>query len=199
MESSPGPLPGRSDSAVDGLPDQRHHASPPVSDLAGSLRLRLQTGPSMTYPDVHGWPPPRLAVTLPGTPQAQGSKIKNAAGAMYDTNKELRAWRADAIHTIIGAFTGPKIYGPVVVDATFKYARPRNHFGTGRNATTVKPSAPIWKATAPDLDKLQRALGDALTQAGVIADDRLIVRWECGKQWTEKAPCTDVWLWESEP
>jgi Holliday junction resolvase RusA-like endonuclease len=50
------------------------------------------------------------------------------------------------------------------------------HYGTGRNAELVKLSAPIFKATAPDSDKLIRLIGDALTIAGVIADDALIVR-----------------------
>lgn len=38
-----------------------------------------------------------------------------------------------------------------------------------------------WRASTPDLDKLQRAIGDALTTSALIADDRLIVAWTAVK------------------
>ena len=60
-----------------------------------------------------------------------------------------------------------------------------------RNAGVLKDSAPGGKATAPDLDKLCRALGDALTQSGVLRDDALIVEWVARKQWARKP---DTWL-----
>ena len=55
----------------------------------------------------------------------------------------------------------------------------------------LKPSAPRAKATAPDLDKLCRAIGDALTQSGVLRDDALIAEWVARKQWARKP---DTWL-----
>src|SRR6201985_1574683 len=38
-------------------------------------------------------------------------------------------------------------------------------------------------ADCGDTDKLARAFGDALTQSGLIKDDRLIVRWNVEKVW----------------
>ena len=67
------------------------------------------------------------------------------------------------------------------VGVWFIYGRPKSHYGTGRNVGVVKASAPYYKASAPDLDKLQRALGDALTQAGILRDDALIVVWDAAK------------------
>ena len=48
-----------------------------------------------------------------------------------------------------------------------------------------RPKRPkFWApATTPDCDKLQRALGDALTSAGVIKDDSRIVTWHATKAW----------------
>jgi len=69
------------------------------------------------------------------------------------------------------------------VDVSFVYARPKGHYRTGRNAAMLRDSAPLFKASAPDLDKLQRALGDALTQAGIVRDDALIVEWSARKLW----------------
>ena len=42
----------------------------------------------------------------------------------------------------------------------------------------------------PDLDHLVRAVGDSLTQAGVLVDDSLIVEIEARKLWTGKTTDT---------
>lgn len=137
---------------------------------------------------------PTTRLTLPGTPQQQGSKTRGANGSSYEANKALPAWRADALTACL-SYSGPKIFDPVMVDATFLYGRPQSHYGTGRNADRLKPSAPTMKATAPDLDKLQRAVGDVLTMSGIIADDRLIVTWTARKCWTTAEARTDLFLW----
>lgn len=63
---------------------------------------------------------------------------------------------------------------PVVVSLWFWRRRPRSHFGTGRNADKIKPSAPLYPTSPPDIDKLTRAALDALT--GVAwADDAQVV------------------------
>lgn len=125
--------------------------------------------------------------TIPGTPQQQGSKTVYHRRTV-DSNKNLAPWRADAIWYLRRAMQQQMVVqytGPVLVRATFMYRRPAAHYGTGRNALILKPSAPTFKASAPDLDKLQRALGDALTQAGVLRDDCLIVGWHTRKLWGE--------------
>lgn len=132
---------------------------------------------------------------LPGTPQQQGSKIRNRNGSSREANPNLAPWRADAIAAMQADYDGPKIIDPISVDATFMFARPRSHYGTGRNHDQIKPTAPFYKPTAPDLDKLCRAVGDALTQAGVILDDRLIVHWSAGKCFTGAGPCTQLFIW----
>jgi hypothetical protein len=63
----------------------------------------------------------------------------------------------------------PPLTGALELRATFVFPRPKSHFGTGRNAGKLKPSAPALVTTRPDLDKLVRAIGDALT--GVVFSD----------------------------
>lgn len=126
-----------------------------------------------------------LTCTIPGTPQQQGSK-RNVGKFSIEANKNLAPWRADAIANLRSAMflqDVEQFTGPVHVYATFTYTRPAGHYGTGRNAAVLKDSAPIYKASAPDLDKLARALGDALTQAGAVRDDALIVSWSISKLW----------------
>lgn len=138
-----------------------------------------------------------LVATLPGDPQQQGSKRPLGPGRPFiEMNRNLAPWRADAVHYLQAAAReqwgpsfGVPLTDPVRVEATFVYARPKGHYGTGRNAGRVKDGAPTYKTSAPDLDKLQRALGDALTQAGVVRDDALIVSWSTSKQW---GPCSQI-------
>jgi crossover junction endodeoxyribonuclease RusA len=67
--------------------------------------------------------------------------------------------------------------GAVGVEVTFRLARPLDHYGTGRNARQLKTWAPTYCTSQHngDGDKLERATYDALTVAGVIKDDSLIV------------------------
>lgn len=134
-----------------------------------------------------------LTVNIPGTPQQQGSK-RNVGKFSIEANKNLAPWRADAIANLQKAMTEQgveKFIETVAVEATFTYQRPAGHYGSGRNAGVVKDSAPLYKASVPDLDKLQRAVGDALTQAGVLRDDALIVEWSAIKLWGE-TPSVDL-------
>ena len=133
-----------------------------------------------------------LTCIIPGTPQQQGSKRNVGGNRFIEANKNLAPWRADAIARLQAEWGGcDPITEPVSVDVAFAFARPASHYGTGRHLGVLKPSAPRAKATAPDLDKLCRALGDALTQSGVLRDDALIAEWVARKQWATK-PST--WL-----
>ena len=130
-----------------------------------------------TLPDGSTMTTVALACTIPGTPQQQGSKTRNAYGTMYEANRNLKPWRAHAITQLRAAWAGEPITHGVHVTARFVYARPKSHYRTGRNSHLLRDDAPAFKTSAPDLDKLQRALGDALTQAGVLRDDALIASW----------------------
>jgi Holliday junction resolvase RusA-like endonuclease len=63
---------------------------------------------------------------------------------------------------------------PVEVRLMFFLARPKGHFGTGRNADKIRNSAPAVPGVKPDLDKLVRSVLDALTGT-VIRDDSQVV------------------------
>lgn len=85
--------------------------------------------------------------------------------------------------------------GPLVADMTFTLARPKNHYGTGRNAGQLKEwAAPlVWHHVYPDTDKLVRGLGDALTKAGVWADDARLAAFRYGPNKVyERAPLPDA-------
>lgn len=131
-----------------------------------------------------------MIIEIPGTPQQQGSKtqVRTRSGntVMLEANRNLKPWRSLAITALRDMWSADPIMGPVFVWARFYFTRPLAHYGTGRNAGQVKSSAPVWFTSPPDTDKLQRALGDALTQSGVIHDDRQIVGWDARKAYANR-------------
>lgn len=81
----------------------------------------------------------------------------------------------------------------VCVFYAFMFPRLKGHYGTGRNASTLKPSAPAFRNTKPDKDKLERAINDALTDAGVWKDDSRVVDGGSRKVYGPK-PGARVWI-----
>lgn len=121
--------------------------------------------------------------TVAGVPAPQGSK--NPWGG--EANPRTRPWRA-AVTAAAHEAMGERVptLGPVKVRARFYFMRPKSHFGSGRNAAIVKDSAPDFHTTFPDLDKLQRAIGDSLTGV-VVRDDKQIAAWDVEKIYSESA------------
>ena len=118
-----------------------------------------------------------------GVPMPQGSKkgfaFRRKSGSlgvsMVESSKGLKPWRALVSLAAAERFQGTIIEGSVELEVDFYFTRPKSHYRTGKNAHLLKDSAPRDHKTYPDLDKLTRAIGDAL--AGVVyADDRLICR-----------------------
>jgi crossover junction endodeoxyribonuclease RusA len=114
-----------------------------------------------------------MIFTVNGTPAAQGSKrafVIGGKAVMVDADKKLKPWR-QAVTDAAAAARGddPLFMGPVRVRVRFVFPRPKSHYGTGRNAEVLKNSAPAYVATRPDVDKLLRAVFDALT--GVVFKD----------------------------
>jgi len=140
----------------------------------------------------------RIAFSVPGQPVPQGSMaaITRGGRAVLVHSKRKRADGSKAMtvpqwRTIVGshariAMKGRKLLdGPVSVSAVFYLARPK------------RPRCEL-PDTKPDLDKLQRALGDAL-EGTVLQQDSRIVHWDSRKVWADGAgPRVKVWIREAE-
>lgn len=103
-------------------------------------------------------------------PASQGSKRHVGRGIMIEANKQLPAWRKAIEDTAREIHKNEPIDQPVIVRADF---------------FLPKPKRPRWlvPATALDLDKLQRALGDGLEKGGVLKNDSRIVTWIATKHY----------------
>lgn len=131
-----------------------------------------------------------------GTPAPQGSKRHVGRGVMVESSKKVGPWREAVVAECQRAgIAGLMLRDPVAVDVAFHLSRPKGHYGTGRNASTVKPTAPTRPGGKPDLDKLVRSTLDALAQAGVFADDALVVTVNAEKRWCDEAsPVPGAWV-----
>lgn len=141
-----------------------------------------------------------LAFTVPGKPIPQGSVRSLGKGrpSVHGNADRLLPWR-DLCITIaqqqMRASGWRRITEAVIVSVNFCYERPLSHY---RKDGTVKPTAPrypISRASA-DIDKTCRALLDALTVAGVLADDSQVVGLHAGKHWAAPGdgPFTRAWV-----
>lgn len=124
---------------------------------------------------------PLFVVTVYGAPAPQGSKSAKRNKhtgriQLVESSKYVKPWRDDVVAACLQARgRGWKpLTGALEAEMTFTLTRPKTHFGTGRNAERVRPSAPLLPLGVPDLSKLARSTEDALTTAGVYRDDALI-------------------------
>jgi crossover junction endodeoxyribonuclease RusA len=126
----------------------------------------------------------RLTFFVPGQPVPQGSKsafISKATGKPIVVDKDVRLpqWRMKITAYALDAKANTAMHlpidGAVGVQITFFMPRPKSHYGSGKNANNLKPSAPLYPAVMPDLDKMLRAVFDALTDAQVWHDDGQVV------------------------
>jgi len=128
-----------------------------------------------------------MIITVYGKPITQGSKIRTR-WSMRDSNGDtLDPWRDNVRSMAIKIVEADTGFGtdPVNVHITFTFARPTNHYGTGKNKALVKESAPPFPASHSigDIDKLARACLDALTDAGIWKDDSQVVSLLARKVW----------------
>ena len=108
-----------------------------------------------------------------GVPAPQGSKTRTRYG-MFESSKRVGPWRdvvTEAAKVALAGLDGP-LAPPYRLDVWFYITRPNSTRAT-------HPVAP----KIGDLDKLVRAVGDALTKSGLIEDDRFIVNIYADKRW----------------
>ncbi|MFH1614892.1 MAG: RusA family crossover junction endodeoxyribonuclease [Planctomycetota bacterium] len=87
--------------------------------------------------------------------------------------------------------------GPLRIDIAWFFARPKSHFGTGKNAGKLKASAhEYWHTKKPDRDNLDKFILDSLT--GVFfKDDSIVCAGELGKFWDDfNKPRVEVSVFE---
>jgi crossover junction endodeoxyribonuclease RusA len=111
---------------------------------------------------------------VPGRPAPQGSKRHVGNGVMVESSKAVGAWRELVAYSVARSWRTAPLEGPVRVRLSFVMPRPV--------ATPKRRTPPAIKK--PDVDKLGRAMLDALT--GVCwRDDSQVVELHATKRLAE--------------
>jgi Holliday junction resolvase RusA-like endonuclease len=131
-----------------------------------------------------------MLIRVNGEPAPQGSTrafavrkggVPTGRTVVTAANKRTRPWRDSIMAEAAEAIRmGQRVPGacegaPVTVNISFMLKRPASHYGQGRNAARLLPSAPLWPAVRPDVDKLCRAVLDALSDMGIYRDDAQVI------------------------
>ena len=118
-----------------------------------------------------------------GHPVPQGSKRHVGKGIMIEQSN-VKPWRDSIAWEAQNVIKTPLLYG-VWLKLVFHFKRPKGHYGTGKNAGVLKERFKRTDhTTRPDLDKLCRAVGDALTGIA-YRDDSQVVSLGGAKVYTE--------------
>jgi Holliday junction resolvase RusA-like endonuclease len=87
-------------------------------------------------------------------------------------------WKEQIELAVSNLFPGVRpLKGPLRIDWVFYFARPKYMLHKKYDP------GPIWKDSKPDKDNLEKAGLDAITDAGLIADDAIVVAGDVQKYW----------------
>lgn len=134
---------------------------------------------------VHGTPRPQPR-TKSGIRKGKDGRVHSH---VYDPGT-ADGWKMAVAMAAREHLPSEPLEGPVRVDITFRMPRPKSHFGTGRNAGKLKPSAPSWHTqgmgkNGGDRDNLDKATLDALTTLGMWKDDGQVCAGEPTKRYVD--------------
>ena len=125
-----------------------------------------------------------------GKPRSSGSKsgfIIDGKVIMTPAGKYQKSWMEAVKWAAIEAGHNGKmlIEGPVLLNLVFSFLRPKSHFKKNGELTKSARPQPTCK---PDLDKLNRAISDALT--GLIwRDDSQVIELTASKVYAQPEGC----------
>lgn len=135
--------------------------------------------------------PGRLSVWMPGPPPTQGSMrpIVTRSGKprlLHDQHDRLAQWRAD-LRAVLAELPDDQarllpLHGPLMLGVAVALPRPARH---RRRSGALSATAPRYPTTRPDLDKIVRAVCDALTIAAAWEDDRQITNLYASKTYAD--------------
>ena len=123
---------------------------------------------------VRGSTTPALTFFVPGDPKTQGNHSNSRTGHIYETTVGLGPWRKIIMDTAaeVARTSGRVFDGPCVLQLAFLIRTPR----------VVNFPYPTRQRDG-DWDKLARPIGDALKDAGLLTDDKLVVDGAVTKRW----------------
>ena len=114
---------------------------------------------------------------VPGPAAPQGSKraFRTRSGriALVESSAKVKPYRAVAALCATEAWRQPPTQGVVALEVAFRFVRPKSHTKADGSLRAGAPLAP----GKPDIDKLLRALLDAMTGVVYVDDSQVACIW----------------------
>ncbi len=114
-----------------------------------------------------------ITITIPGPPIAKKRPRFARRGKFVQTYNDQQTeegkWLLFARQHITKRFTGP-----VWINCEFVIQRPKSHYGTGKNSSALKTSAPPHCVTKPDVDNLVKFVKDCLNGEAWNDDSQVV-------------------------
>ncbi len=128
-----------------------------------------------------------IRVFIAGNPATQGSKRFVGGGRFIESCKRLPAWREDVRAGLLGYDGQPRLKlgeRPARIDVIYILPRPKS----------LPKKKDICHTKKPDIDKLTRAICDAITSAGVWNDDSQCCEQYCTKRYSTLGETPGCWI-----
>jgi len=138
-----------------------------------------------------------LTFFVAGVPTAQPRAKARAFGgfAQVYNPKTADHWKQSVRNAALEVWpTFEPWQGPLRVDLTFYFPRPKAHF---RSNGAKKDAAPRWHTSKPDRDNLDKAVLDALTNLAIWADDKQVCCGQIKKLYADNSPGCEVTIAEA--
>jgi Holliday junction resolvase RusA-like endonuclease len=133
------------------------------------------------------------SIYIPGVPDTKMRHRTTKRGHVYDpntANKEASIQKARLFDGDMEPYQGP-----LYVSLLFVFPRPKNHYGTGRNASALKGYSPEHcDQVSKDVDNMEKFYCDSFNCIH-YADDRQIVKMEsCKRYAVDVTEMPHVWM-----
>jgi Holliday junction resolvase RusA-like endonuclease len=133
-------------------------------------------------------------LVIKGTPIAQKRHKYNARGnrvIVYDPSAEEKK---EFAKLVTENWKGKALKGAVGLSVVFYMPRPKSHFRTGKHSNKLKPTAPVWVTTKPDIDNCIKFVLDACN--GILWEDDKTVCEVQSRMLYSHFPRTEMEIWE---
>lgn len=124
-----------------------------------------------------------IAIGLPKAQPRAKACIRGKRAGVYDPGT-ANDWKSIVRAAALEEWDRVQFTEAIMVSVTFFMPRPKSHY----TKKGLKPDAPYYVTSKPDLDNLEKALLDALTNIGLWRDDAQVVSVKKMKAYTEWPP-----------
>lgn len=121
-----------------------------------------------------------MLIKIPGVPIAKARHRTSKSKINYNPQSGEEAAVKWEIRNQVGNME--LFSGPLSVQILGVFPRPKSHYGTGKNAEKLKPSAPEHHTKKPDCDNISKFYLDCMNQV-VFEDDKQVVNLVTGKRY----------------